>query len=275
MEKIKGGIDGFRNGIIAGWVVPTACINVELDGRFVDTTIPNAPRPDVVAAGLTNDQNVGIAYRLDWEKIAEGDALNFSAKLGDKQISLPGAPIELEPIRHNAKQLRNLLALPPFDLDAPERSGDDLIFQGNLISYNRDGTLSLELRVNGKPFDKVEWCEPSQSIKQYFWFLPTGKSHFSATLRGTAISDTIKEFRVEPIYTRTGQPIGPYLSYDIPFGPLPTNLPDEKAQHRVMGWSNDFRFWMYGRSHMNAIVKLIARYRQVSDWSSVALLDWG
>lgn len=274
MSEFKGGVDGFRNGKVGGWIVPPEEIIVEIGGRRVDSFMPNAFRPDVVAAGVTENPNIGISYNLDWEKIAEGNALNFSVLRANGLVRLPGAPVELEPIRQNAKQLRNFLAVPPFVVNEVEHSGDDLIFKGNLISVSRNGELELKLLINGKPFDSIDWSKPAKPTKQYFWFVPTGNSAFSARLRGAALQGHVKEYRLQPVYASNNQPVAPYLYLDIPAAPL-QNLPDAEAQHRVMGWSNDFWFSMYGRTHKNTIFDLIKKHRPAVEWPLVSLLDWG
>ena len=274
MSGFKGGVDGFRNGRVGGWIVPTEEIIVEIGGVRVDSFVPNALRPDVVAAGVTENPNIGISYNLDWEKIAVGDTLNFAVSRGEALTSLPGAPVNLEPIRQNAKQLRNFLAVPPFVINGVERVGDDLIFKGNLISVSRNGELELNLLINGKPFDSIEWSAADPATKQYFWFVPTGKSAFTGKLHGAASQSLVNEYHVQPVFASNNEPVAPYLYLDIP-ATLPHNLPGAEAQHRVMGWSNDFWFSMYGRTHKNTIVNLINKHKAVSDWASVSLLDWG
>ena len=175
----------------------------------------------------------------------------------------------------NDNALANLLASPPFILSGVERSGHNLVITGILIPITRDGELNLELRVNGESFDHIDWNESSKDVQLFYGFLSgIGKCRFTATIIGERLKG-VRSLRLEAVDTKTGKPVNPYQFHELPLEPMPSNLPDEKAQLRVMGWANDFLFWTYGRSHMRAIAELITKYRNDVDWSLSSMLDWG
>jgi SAM-dependent methyltransferase len=272
---IKGGIDGVSRGCVNGWLAPLERVYVRAGNQTLGSFLPNAPRPDVVAAGICADPLVGIAYRIDGEMLQNHEAIGFFVKRNDKWIALPGSPVNLSECRSNARGLAGLLASPPFVITSAERCGDSLCITGLLIPKTRSGPLNLELRVNGEPFGQIDWSEPRQDRKDYFWFLgPLGRCQFNATVAGAQLNG-VSALRLEAVDAETGQPVNPYQFHEIPLEPMPANLPDAKAQMRVLGWADDLLFWTTGRDHMRAIVELVAKYRGHVNWRSSCMLDWG
>ena len=132
----KGGIDGLSGGSVGGWLVPPEKVYIRVNDQTLDSFAPNAPRPDVVAAGMCKDPLVGISYRINGEILQNYENLGFFVERNGNWLELPGSPVNLSECRQNATALTNLLASPPFKLSGVERVGNDLVISGLLIPKN-------------------------------------------------------------------------------------------------------------------------------------------
>ena len=81
--------------------------------------------------------------------------------------------------------------------------------------------LNLELRVNGEPFDQIDWSEASKDQKDYFWFLGVlGKCQFTATITGARL-EGLKSLRLEAVDVKSGKAINPYHFHELSLEPKP------------------------------------------------------
>ena len=172
--------------------------------------------------------------------------------------------------------LAQMIASPPFEVEGARWVNDAMELVGYAIAAGRALSRDLRLVVNGESIDKIQWSKASADLDKRFWFLgPLSNAQFKAYVSigctQRASEDSVK---VELVNGASQVPVNPYRSFYLPKNLRFEGLPDRKRQLRVVGWADDFHFWIKGRSHFESYMRLFREHWHERD-KKIAVLDWG
>jgi SAM-dependent methyltransferase len=273
---LRGGVDGASGGKITGWLVPPVPIYVRAGSELLARIIPDVEREDLVKVGITTDPKVGFAFGITGEMLSRFDILRFLGHTRESFIELNGSPVSLRTIQAHAKTLAQMIASPPFEVEGARWVNDAMELVGYAIAAGRALSRDLRLVVNGESVDKIQWSKASTDLDKRFWFLgPLSNAQFKAYVSigctQRASEDSVK---VELVNGASQVPVNPYRSFYLPKNLRFEGLPDRKRQLRVVGWADDFHFWIKGRSHFESYMRLFREHWHERD-KKIAVLDWG
>lgn len=275
---LTGVIDFYRDGALYGWArdanqpdIPIS-LCVYIDGKFKNRILANLERPDLREAGIGDGRH---GFQLSLHSYVKNGAQEIDLRFSGTKLSIARSPISInETYIAHQKKLVNFLDSGPFWLSDFNFDGNDLVVEG--FYHPRNGDLSeVTITADGcRPYT-IEWQTAAATADVKFWFLSPKSSGFKAIFDLGAMPANLKKSAVEIELLDPKEALGEFRRYYLPISIAAyKNVPDAIRQKRVMGWDNDARFVMLGRTHYETNKSLSALHGTPVERME-RVLDWG
>lgn len=198
--------------------------------------------------------------------------LPLSARRSGYRLGIAKAD-HLLTVEEEGRVARTLLSFPPWNVDSLGIENGDLVARGWLLRRPDDGPV--ELRINGRPFERVSLNEPRHDIRSlYSHISPHVDCGFTATLSMAAVG-AANDITIAVCRPPAAEPLSPSHLFDARLQHAASPLPEPDRMRRVHGDTRAEAFLTAGYNVFRRLQDAAVRAHPGLYDQPVRMLDWG